>query len=115
MMIVLFVVLARNKLRIPLVEGTYSVAGLPFVLCAAAIFFYEQAYHKFDNKVLFITALITIASFVVWWQFEHVLPPPDNVLRAPHVVWDCGAHGRAHRLVCSCEVIQILFFRKNKK
>ena len=76
------------------------MAILSFVLCAAAIFFYEQAYHKFDNKVLFVTALITIAVFVIWWQFEHILPPPDNMLYA-HRMW-CGIAARTGELTDSC-------------
>ena len=76
------------------------IAILSFVLCAAAIFFYEQAYHRFDNNVLVVTALITIASFVVWWQFEHVLPPPDNMFYA-HRKW-CGIAARSKGLTDSC-------------
>ena len=76
------------------------IAMLSFVLCAAAVIFYEQAYYKFDSMVLFVTASITAAVFITWWQFEHVLPPPDNMFYA-HRKW-CGIAARTGELTDSC-------------
>ena len=63
-----------------------------FTLAGAAILFYQQAYRTFNAVVLTGMAVLLLGSLLLWWQFEHVLPPPDNMFYA-HRKW-CGIAAR---------------------
>ena len=79
-------------------EQIISIAS--FTLGGAAILLYQQAYHKFNAVVLTGMAVLLLGSLMLWWQFEHVLPPPDNMFYA-HRKW-CGIAARTGELTDSC-------------
>ena len=62
--------------------------------------FYQQAYHKFDAVVLTGMTVLLLSCFVLWWQFESVLPPPDNMFYAHHK-W-CGIAAHTTKFTDSC-------------
>ena len=79
-------------------EQIISIAS--FTLGGAAILFYQQAYRKFNAVVLTGMAVLLFGCLMLWWQFEHVLPPPDNMFYA-HRKW-CGIAARTGELTDSC-------------
>ena len=83
-------------------EQIISIAS--FTLGGAAILFYQQAYHKFNVMILASMAVLLSGFFMLWWQFEHIVPPPENMFYA-HRLW-CGIAARTSEFTDSCARVQ---------
>ena len=76
---------------------------LSIVLCATAILVYDQIFNKFNrfNSIISITSGLSVAClFIIWLQFENILPPPKNMFYASRK-W-CGISARSTEFTDSC-------------